>query len=110
MKKWKVKLPNGRSFELDSDNPGMDLLSMGYSAFSLEEIKPPQLGEMLQEPKPGKLLMTVQEAAIELGVCDKICYDLTHRADFPTVKIGRRILVSRAGLAEWVRIQEQNRG
>ncbi len=61
-------------------------------------------------PERGRLLMTAQEAAEELGVCSKVVYDLTHRADFPTVKIGRRTLISREGLAEWVRSQEQNRG
>ncbi len=61
-------------------------------------------------PERGRMLLTVQEAAEELGICSKVVYDLTHRADFPTVKIGRRTLVSREGLAEWVRSQQQNRG
>lgn len=56
-----------------------------------------------------RLTMSVEEAAEQLGICTKSAYNLTHRADFPTVKIGRRTLISRAGLAEWVRNQEQNR-
>ena len=55
------------------------------------------------------LTMRVEEAAQQLGVCTKIAYQLTHRADFPTIKIGRRTRVSREGLREWVRSQEQNR-
>lgn len=55
------------------------------------------------------LTMSVEEAAEQLGICVKSAYTLTHRQDFPTVKIGRRTRVSRAGLAEWVRRQEQNR-
>lgn len=55
------------------------------------------------------LTMSVEEAAQQLGVCTKIAYQLTHRADFPTIKIGRRTRVSREGLREWVRSQEQNR-
>ena len=56
-----------------------------------------------------KLLLSVEEAADLLGICSKAVYTLTHRADFPTVQLGRRRLISRAGLCEWVRKQEQNR-
>lgn len=55
-----------------------------------------------------RLLLTVEEIAQELRICKKNAYDLTHRADFPTIKLGRRTLVSRDGLREWVRKQEQN--
>ena len=55
------------------------------------------------------LTMSVEEAAKELGVCKSVMYTITHRADFPTVKIGKRTRVSREGLREWVRSQEQNR-
>lgn len=55
------------------------------------------------------LTMSVEEAAQQLGICTKIAYQLTHRADFPTIKIGRRTRVSREGLREWVRKQEQNK-
>lgn len=54
------------------------------------------------------LTMSVEEAAEQLGICTKIAYQLTHRADFPTIKIGRRTRVSREGLREWVRQQAQN--
>lgn len=55
------------------------------------------------------LTMSVAEAAAQLGICVKSAYTLTHRADFPTVKIGRRTRISCEGLREWVRKQEQNR-
>ncbi len=60
-------------------------------------------------PVVESLTMSVEEAAQQLGICTKIAYQLTHRADFPTIKIGRRTRVSREGLREWVRSQEQNR-
>lgn len=56
-----------------------------------------------------RLTMSVAEAAAELGVSTKKMYDVVHRRDFPTVKIGTRIRVSREGLREWVRNNEQNR-
>ena len=56
-----------------------------------------------------RLTMSVAEAAAELGVSTKKMSDVVHRRDFPTVKIGTRIRVSREGLREWVRNNEQNR-
>ena len=56
-----------------------------------------------------RLTMSVAEAAAELGVSTKKMYDVVHRRYFPTVKIGTRIRVSREGLREWVRNNEQNR-
>ena len=55
-----------------------------------------------------RLTLSVEEAARELGVCSKVVYTLTHRADFPTIKIGRRTRISREGLREWVRKQENS--
>jgi len=54
-----------------------------------------------------KLTLSVAEAAEHIGVCTKTLYELTHRADFPTIKIGRRTRISYEGLREWVRKQEQ---
>lgn len=56
-----------------------------------------------------RLTMSVAEAADQLGISLKSAYTLTHRQDFPTIKIGRRTRISRDGLREWVRMQEQNR-
>lgn len=56
-----------------------------------------------------RLTISVEEMAEELGISTKTAYDLTHRQDFPTIKIGTRTRVSTEGLREWVRNQEQNR-
>lgn len=53
--------------------------------------------------------MSVAEAAEELGISTRFAYDLTHTEDFPAIRIGHRTRVSREGLREWVRSQEQNR-
>ena len=55
------------------------------------------------------LTMSVEQAAEQLGVCVKTVYTLTHRADFPVIRIGRRTRISREGLAEWVRKQTEVR-
>lgn len=43
MRKWKVKLPGGHVFELESDDPGRALLERGHTSFALEEITPPPI-------------------------------------------------------------------
>lgn len=55
------------------------------------------------------LTMSVEQASEQLGVCVKTVYTLTHRADFPVIRIGRRTLISREGLQEWVRKQTEVR-
>lgn len=58
--------------------------------------------------KTKTLTISVEEMAAELGVSVKTAYTLTHRQDFPTIKIGRRIRISREGLRDWVQAQQQN--
>lgn len=55
------------------------------------------------------LTISVEQAAEQLGVCVKTVYTLTHRADFPVIRIGRRTRISREGLREWVRQQTEGR-
>ncbi|WP_251319698.1 helix-turn-helix domain-containing protein [Flintibacter muris] len=110
MRKWKITLPGGQSFTMESDEPGQALINKGYTSFSMEEIiPPPPVPEGINVNPDGRLTLSVAEAAKELGICTKSAYNLIHRADFPTVRIGKRVRISRAGLAEWVRAQEQNR-
>lgn len=53
----------------------------------------------------AELTYNVTEAAAALGVSRRTMYDLMHREDFPTLKIGGRRLISRELLAEWVKAQ-----
>ena len=58
--------------------------------------------------RTASLTMSVSEAAKELGISTKLAYDLTHVDGFPAIRIGRRTLVSRDGLREWVKANEGN--
>lgn len=107
MRKWKVKLPGGHVFELESDDPGRALLERGHTSFALEEITPAPIVPVEAVAQEGKLTLSVQEAAEELGVCSKTVYNLIHRADFPVLRIGTRVRISRAGLAAWVQANTQ---
>ncbi len=53
----------------------------------------------------AELTYNVTEAAEALGISRRTMYDLLHREDFPTLKVGGRRLISRELLAEWVRAQ-----
>ena len=50
-----------------------------------------------------KLTMSVEEAGKVLGVSRPTIYKLVHRAGFPVVRVGNRLLVSTEGLREWVK-------
>lgn len=48
--------------------------------------------------------MTVKEAAKYLNINSNSMYELVHRPDFTAaLRLGRRILVSREALDEWLR-------
>lgn len=53
----------------------------------------------------AELTYNVTEAAAALGISRRSMYDLMHREDFPTLKVGGRRLISRELLADWVRAQ-----
>ena len=55
--------------------------------------------------KTEKLVLSVTETAKILGISLPTAYALTHRADFPAFHIGRRALVDRAGLEQWISAQ-----
>ena len=53
----------------------------------------------------AELTYSVTEAAAALGISRRSMYDLIHREDFPTLRVGGRRLISRELLAEWVKAQ-----
>ena len=57
----------------------------------------------------SKLLLTVDEAASALGIGRSLCYELLLRGELPSLKLGRRRLVSVAALERFIieRMQEQ---
>ena len=49
-----------------------------------------------------KLTLSVEEAGNLLGVSRQVAYQLIHRPDFPTIQIGRRVLIPKKQLEEWM--------
>jgi len=54
-----------------------------------------------------KLTVTVEEMAEIVGVSRPTAYDLIHKEGFPTVRIGRRIVIPLDSLKRW--LEEQAR-
>lgn len=52
-----------------------------------------------------KITFSAPELAAILGISRSKAYDLMHRADFPTLRIGRRLLVVRASFEVWLASQ-----
>ena len=50
------------------------------------------------ERDPGRLTYKIEEAAKLLGVGRNQAYEAAKRGDFPTIKIGKRLLVPKAAL------------
>ncbi len=51
---------------------------------------------------PEPMLLTVNEAARLLRISRNLCYDLVAQGRLPHVRLGRRILIPRQGLEQWI--------
>lgn len=49
-----------------------------------------------------KLTLSVEEMGKMLGVSRQVAFSLVHRADFPVLRIGKRILVPKKQLEAWM--------
>lgn len=49
-----------------------------------------------------KLCITVEEMGELMGIGRSKAYELARQADFPTIRLGRKMLVSIKGLEAWV--------
>ncbi len=57
--------------------------------------------------KRQKLTYSVPEAAKILGVSASKMYEVVRIAGFPTIKVGKRLLVSAKGLDRWIEQQAE---
>lgn len=55
-----------------------------------------------------KLTYDAGELAKVLGISKSKAYDLMHREDFPTLRIGKRLLVVRSKFEVWLEEQSGN--
>ena len=52
-----------------------------------------------------RMTLTISETARELNLSRPTVYRLLERKDFPSLRVGKRVLVSRAGLRAWIERQ-----
>lgn len=57
-----------------------------------------------------RIAISVSDAAALLGVSVKTAYQLTHRADFPSFKVGNRTVISVKALDAWALKQAMGEG
>ena len=71
-----------------------------YTSHFLQPIPEPQ-----EKPKYRGMAMSVEDMAEELAIGRNVAYELVQQPGFPSFLIGRRVLVSRKGLQEWIDAQ-----
>ena len=64
-------------------------------------ISPPIIHEM----KHPSMAMSVEQMAKELAIGRNVAYQLIKQPGFPSFMIGRRVVIDRKGLQEWMKAQ-----
>lgn len=61
-------------------------------------------------PLSERISLSVADAALMLGVSERLVYEWQRQySDFPAVKLGGRLLISRSALEEWFSQQLERR-
>lgn len=76
-----------------------DSLARGSSVASDEVL---QIQSIQLTSRPGKLTMSVSEAADWLGISRAFAYELVARGEIPSIRLGRRVLVPAKRLLDFV--------
>ena len=59
----------------------------------------------MSDTTPEVLCYKVEDLCKLIGVSRPVAYKLAQRADFPTIRIGRRLLIPKSGLERWLEQQ-----
>lgn len=55
------------------------------------------------------LTLTVSDISRILKICKQNAYDLCHSENFPSVTIGKRIIISKLAFVEWLKNPKYNK-
>ena len=85
------------------------LLSMNVT-FAPERVQEHLDNDIPQKasPEDAKVALTVQEAAKMIGISKPSMYEIVRAGKVRTVKIGKKILISRQSLLDWIRKGDSN--
>jgi excisionase family DNA binding protein len=77
-----------------------DVLSEAVAVIEWEELHVERraVGPVIEERPAQRLTMTVEEAAVVLGISRASAYQAVSRGEIPCIRIGRRILVPKVAL------------
>jgi excisionase family DNA binding protein len=77
-----------------------DALDEAVAVIEWEElhVERRSVGPVIEERPAQRLTMTVEEAAIALGISRATAYEAVSRGEIPCIRIGRRILIPKVAL------------
>ena len=56
-----------------------------------------------QQSSPGtKMTLSVREAAELIGICKPKMYELIHSNEIPSIHVGKKIVIARQALMDWL--------
>jgi len=84
--------------QLDWWNAHSDALSEAVAEWDELHVERRTVGPVIEERPPQRLTMTVEEAAVVLGISRATAYDAVSRGEIPCIRIGRRILIPKVAL------------
>lgn len=64
----------------------------------------------MKENNTDKLCISVDEMAMRLGISRAGAFALVHSNGFPSIRVGRRLLVPLVGLERWLEQQAEGKG
>ena len=53
-------------------------------------------------PDEERMTLSIEEAAVRLGISRALAYELVRRGELPRLRLGRRIVIPRKALEEFV--------
>ena len=56
------------------------------------------------------LFLNVNDLSKAIGIAPSSCYELMHEKDFPSIRIGKRLVVPREKFIKWVDEQSEGGG
>ncbi len=88
--------------QLDWWNAHSDAFSEAVAVIDWDELRVERrsVGPVIEERPPQRLTMTVEEAAVVLGISRATAYDAVSRGEIPCIRIGRRILIPKVAGAD----------
>jgi hypothetical protein len=54
------------------------------------------------------LSLTVSDISQILNICKQSAYELCHSKDFPSIQIGRRLIITKPAFIEWLKNPKYN--